>query len=212
MPSFPTSVFAPTNKSNGQTIDASHVNDLQNEVVAIEGGYINGTAPLNSSGSTVGTLSVTGGSTFASRPLMPPPEAIRVTDCTSALDQNTTNALTWPTQVYAINSSIHSTGTNPSRFTPQTTGVFVMDAGVQIVTGAANSTAWLQLEIEDSSGTLIGRSNIQGFGGSVAPIARIAASKRFDVVGGWLRIVGKQASGSSHSVFGSASWCDVRKL
>jgi hypothetical protein len=66
MPSFPTSVFSPTNKSAGQTIQAAHVNDLQDEVVAIEGGIRNGTAPINSSGSTVTSLSVTGDSTHGS--------------------------------------------------------------------------------------------------------------------------------------------------
>lgn len=65
MPSFPGAVFNPSARTNGQTIDASHVNDLQDEVVAIETGYLNGTARLNSSNSTLGTLSVSGGSTFA---------------------------------------------------------------------------------------------------------------------------------------------------
>lgn len=65
MPSFPTSVFAPATRSNGQTIDASHINSLQDEVVAIEGGYLNGTARLNSSASTLVALSVSGGSTLA---------------------------------------------------------------------------------------------------------------------------------------------------
>lgn len=65
MPSFPTSVFSPASRSNGQTLDASHVNDVQDEIVAIEGGYLNGTARLNSSNSTVANLSVAGGSTFA---------------------------------------------------------------------------------------------------------------------------------------------------
>lgn len=60
MASFPTSVFSPTSKSNGQVVDASHLNDLQAEVTAIEGGYINGTARLNSS-----NLNVLGTSTFA---------------------------------------------------------------------------------------------------------------------------------------------------
>ena len=65
MPSFPGSVFAPTARASGQTIQAAHVNDLQDEVVALEGGYLNATARLNSSNSTLATLSVTGGSTFA---------------------------------------------------------------------------------------------------------------------------------------------------
>lgn len=66
MPSWPGSVWSPSNKSAGQTIDAGHVNDLQDEVVAIEGGYANGTARLNSSASTVTSLSVIGNSTLAS--------------------------------------------------------------------------------------------------------------------------------------------------
>lgn len=64
MPSFPNSVFAPPTRSNGQTIDASHINGVQDEVVAIEDGYRNATAPLNSSNSTLANLSVTGGSTL----------------------------------------------------------------------------------------------------------------------------------------------------
>lgn len=64
MATFPGGVYSPATKSNGQTIDASHINDLQAEVTAIEGGYLNGTAPLNSSASTVAALSVAGGSTL----------------------------------------------------------------------------------------------------------------------------------------------------
>jgi hypothetical protein len=64
MATFPGGVFSPTTKSNGQVVDASHINDLQSEITAIEDGYRNATAPLNSSGSTLATLSVAGGSTF----------------------------------------------------------------------------------------------------------------------------------------------------
>lgn len=77
MASYPTTNKTFATRSNGQVIDASHVNDLQDEVAAIEDGLLNGTARLNSSnstvanlsvlgGSTLGTLSVSGGSTFAS--------------------------------------------------------------------------------------------------------------------------------------------------
>lgn len=65
MASFPDSIFSPASKNNGDTIQASHVTDLDGEVVAIEQGLRNGTAPLNSSNSTFAALSVTGGSTFA---------------------------------------------------------------------------------------------------------------------------------------------------
>jgi hypothetical protein len=65
--SFPDSIFNPTTKQTGDPIQPSHINDLQTEVIAIEQGYRQATAPLNSSGSTVTSLSVTGGSMFAGR-------------------------------------------------------------------------------------------------------------------------------------------------
>ncbi len=65
MASFPGSVKTFTSKNSGDVIQAAHINDLQDEVNAIEAGYINGTAPLNSSRSTVVALSA-GASTLAS--------------------------------------------------------------------------------------------------------------------------------------------------
>lgn len=64
--SYPTSAKTFTTKSNGDTIQPGHVNDLQDEVAAIEAGLLNGTAPLNSSNSTLANLSVPGASTLAS--------------------------------------------------------------------------------------------------------------------------------------------------
>lgn len=64
MASFPDTVKSFASRSNGQVIDAAHVGDLQDEVNAIEDGYLNGTARLNSSNSTIANLSVAGGSTF----------------------------------------------------------------------------------------------------------------------------------------------------
>ena len=55
MANFPNSVPSFTAKVNGQTIDASHINSLQDEVTAI-GGYANGTAPLQSSNATFAAL------------------------------------------------------------------------------------------------------------------------------------------------------------
>lgn len=66
MASFPNSVYSPATKSNGQTVQASFFNDPDAEIAAMQDGYLNGSARLNSSHSTVVALSVTGGSTFAS--------------------------------------------------------------------------------------------------------------------------------------------------
>lgn len=66
MSSYPTSVKTFTTKQNGSgnTIFAAHINDLQDEVAAIEAGLLQGTAPLASSNSTVANLSVLGNSTI----------------------------------------------------------------------------------------------------------------------------------------------------
>ena len=66
MPSFPGTVFSAANRSAGQTIASAHMNAVQDELNAITDGYINGTARLNSSGSTLASLDVNGNSTLAS--------------------------------------------------------------------------------------------------------------------------------------------------
>jgi hypothetical protein len=65
MANYPTSVPSFTNKSAGQTIASAHINSIQDEVVAIGSGLLQGTAPLASSNSTVANLSVSGASTLA---------------------------------------------------------------------------------------------------------------------------------------------------
>lgn len=62
--SYPGSVKVFSARSNGQTIDAAHVNDLQDEVSAIESGLLNGTAPMTSSNATVNNLQVNANSTI----------------------------------------------------------------------------------------------------------------------------------------------------
>lgn len=64
MASYPTSVKTFTTKNTGDDILAAHINDLQDEVTAIEDGLLNGTAPFNAGPSTFTALSVTGGSTL----------------------------------------------------------------------------------------------------------------------------------------------------
>lgn len=64
MASFPTSAKTFTTKSAAQTIASAHMNDVQDEVNAIEVGYLQGSARLNSSHSTMVALSVSGGSTI----------------------------------------------------------------------------------------------------------------------------------------------------
>lgn len=62
--SYPGAPKTFTARSAGQTIASAIINDLQDEVNAIETGLLTGTAPLTSSNTTVNNLSVLGGSTF----------------------------------------------------------------------------------------------------------------------------------------------------
>ena len=76
MASYPTSIFAPSAKNTGDTVQAAHVNDLDNEVVAVETGLRNGlqhALTISTGGLTVSTgntvlgqnLSVAGASSVA---------------------------------------------------------------------------------------------------------------------------------------------------
>lgn len=62
--SYPTAVKTFTTKNAGDTIQPAHINDLQDEVVAIEQGLLGGVSPFQSSNSTLANLSVPGLSTF----------------------------------------------------------------------------------------------------------------------------------------------------
>lgn len=64
MASYPSAVKTFSNRSAGQTIEASHINDLQDEVNAIEDGLLNGTAPLTCSNATVQRLVVSQNAQF----------------------------------------------------------------------------------------------------------------------------------------------------
>ena len=212
MPSFPGSVKSFTTKNSGDVIQAAHVNDLQDEVNAIEAGYINATAPLNSSRSTVATLSVLGASTFAARPTMPPPDAVRVTFGSTQTISSAASTLAWRSQDYITNSSMHSTGTNPERLTPQSTGLYMINAGVLT---SSNSTGYRQLAIFDSSAGVIGRvlhyALTSPAGSDVGIFFQVSGVKRFDVLGGFVTIYFENSAASTLSLL-TESWCAMHKL
>jgi hypothetical protein len=59
MASYPSAVKTFTSKSAGDTIQATHITDLQDEVTALEDGLLNGTAPINSSRITAPSAQIT---------------------------------------------------------------------------------------------------------------------------------------------------------
>lgn len=59
MASYPNAVKSFTSKNAGDTIQPSHINELQDEVAALEDGLLNGTAPINSSRITAPAAQIT---------------------------------------------------------------------------------------------------------------------------------------------------------
>jgi hypothetical protein len=198
---YPTSVFSPSARSNGQTIDASHVNDLQTEQTAVQTALLGTiTHSLNVSGaSTLATLQAVA-STFTVRPVEPPPHAAVVQSTIVDIVLNTTTAINWTHQTLLTNSSMHSTGTNPERLTPQSTGVYVVSANVVMSGQYGASSGNLQLAVQDSSRHAIGEAINTASSNQYNGTVYIAGLKRFDVIGGWVRAVVRIRDASTQSV------------
>jgi hypothetical protein len=212
MANFPDSIYSPAAKSAGQTITAAFFNDPDGEITAIEQGYRNGTAPLNSSGSTVATLSVAGGSTFAVRPVMTPPDAARVfLQAVADLGSSAASTLSFLSQDVVINSSIHSTGTNPERLTPQSTGLYLFSAQLTLA-GAPTAASAVRIDIRDSSAGIIGAQMLTS---TSAAIINVTGFKRYDALGGYARVIPQNISGGSTLSFSTGNnltWFSMVKL
>lgn len=203
MANFPDSIYSPASKSAGQTITAAFFNDPDGEITAIETGYINGTARLNSS-----NLNVTGTSTFANRPITPPPNIARLQIVDPfALAAGTTAAMSWTNQAIITNSSMHSTVTNPTQITPQSTGVYWCHAQIGF---NYSSAGILEINTEDSSGGIVAYALNRSTANS-GPTFSAAGPKRFDVTGGYIRVVVKGA-GSTNSVSTDVTHFTMYKL
>jgi hypothetical protein len=244
MADFPTTPHTFTNFANGATTDAAQVTDIYAEVEAIEDGYLNATARLNSSNSTLANLSVPGGSTLntltagastlatlqvtgnstltgnvtitgtLTAPALAPTNYAIVTGSTSQFANGSSGSVSWPTQS-AVASSVHSTGTNPDRFFPQSTGLYALSVSVTLAGPFADpSTGVIDLSVKDSSGTLVGFTRTNGSAGGRAPSASVIGAKRFDSVGAtpYLRVALLQRSGSTASVDGTLSFARFYRL
>lgn len=167
--SYPTSAKAFATKTAGGVIQPADVNDLQDEVTAIETGLLTGTAPLNSSNSTVASLSVVGGSTIGGGVVIGgalsvagnstiagsltvggafsfsgvvtnngQPRCRLFHGSTQSIPNTTETALTFNSEEFDA-SSLHSTVSNPTRISYQSTGVWLVGATVNFVTATAQT-------------------------------------------------------------------------
>jgi hypothetical protein len=208
---YPTSVFSPSARSNGQTIDASHVNDVQTELTAIENALLGTiTHSVNVSGaSTLATLQAAA-STFTVRPVTPPPHAALVfLESTATIGSSGASTLAFTGQAILTNSSAHSTGTNPERLTPQSTGLyqFAAQVGFSPTTGALPSFV-----LRDSSGANI--ASARQLGSSRETFVQCMGYKRFDVLGGYMTCVLSPEGFSTLSISTAfnVTWFAMHKL
>lgn len=160
MPSFPTSVFAPTTKSAGQVIQPADVNDLQDEVIAVEGAIVNG--PLTLASATItGALVVSGSAQLPRRP------SAQVTHSTlQAVATGTFTGLSWDTES-DDSTGIHSTASNSSRLVLNSSGVWLIGAnvdwsdnssGIRILRVIINDTLLLQADVRGAVSGNMGQS------------------------------------------------------
>jgi hypothetical protein len=182
--SYPTSIKSFSNRSAGQTIGAAHVNDLQDEVSALETGLLNGLQhglTVATGGVTVSTgntvlgqnLSVAGNSTIAGSLVVSSnatitgnltvtgtlvftvPRVRLVHSADQGVAHNTWTGLSWDTEVYDPNG-MHSTSANSSRITfADSTGVY--QVGASLIWNAATGGTYrrLRIQLNDSSGVTL---------------------------------------------------------
>ena len=210
---YPTSVFAPASRSNGQTIDAAHVNDVQAEVTAVENALLGTiTHSVNITGaSTLATLQCAG-STFSVRPVEPPPHgALVFLDSTATLGSSAESTFAFTGQSYITNSSIHSTGTNPARLTPQSTGVYLFSAQLAV---SDNSTGYRAVRLVDSSGTIFAAARIPASSVAANTLLQAHGYRRYDALGGYAVMVYEGSGPSTLSALSGVegTWFAMHKL
>jgi hypothetical protein len=117
--SFPTAVKTFISRNAGDVIQPAHVNDLQDEVAAIEAGYLTGTAPIASSHvSAAAGLSVVGNSTMGSTitigtvPYVFPSSGPVPGSALICFSTGATNRLEWGASPYVMTLIASNSGTD----------------------------------------------------------------------------------------------------
>lgn len=209
--SYPTSVKAFSARSAGQVIASAHVNDLQDEVNAIETALVNGpikpaggsnaappyafnnnaTTGLYSSGANALELA-TGGvkalgidsTQFIDSPTQPRCRVFN--NATQSIADTTVTAIAWNSESFDV-GAMHDTVTNNTRVT-----VPVGGDGLYLVTGqygfAANATGYRQMTIRKNGATTVASSLLpavsatNGVGQNVSTLLTLVAGDYVEVI------------------------------
>ena len=234
MANYPNAVTSFATKNSGQTIQAADINDLQTEVTAIEAGLLQGTAPLNSSNSTVNNLSVLGNSTIAGNVTIggsltvssgltlvggialsgvqtnnSQPRARVYAGSTQALASGAEAAVTFDSEDYDP-QTLHSTGTNPTRITPGSTGVWMFGATVNFAAETQNAYVRFIKNSTTAMGSAVGfignGANSMGYRIQAQAIEVIASTAD------WVEVRAFQNSGFSLQLGNASSRIDQNEF
>ena len=171
MASYPTAVKSFTSKTSGQTIAPAHVNDLQDEANAIEGGLLNGIAHnLNADADNTRSLGSSGTRwNIAADQVSGRPASCRLTSSAAiGVASGAFAGLNWDVETFD-GEGMHSTATNSSRISfVHSTGVYAIGANVEWNTNSSGTVA-IRLVLGDST-------NIAGEAHPAAPGGAVDAS------------------------------------
>lgn len=181
MAQYPTANPSFTTKNTGDTIQPSHINGIQDEVVAIgtdlRGGLqhaltVNGAVTVSTGGLTVSTgttslgqnLTVAGSATLSSLVTAPAqPRCLVFSTVAQQLAAGSFTTITFDSEQFDV-GGLHSTGTNPSRITVPagSSGLYLVGASMLLSTGGAGDQAFLRVVKNSTTEVCNGMSVARG--------------------------------------------------
>lgn len=170
MASYPTSIYTAAAKAAGQTIQAAHVNQLDDEVTAVETALITG--PITLPTSTIANLSVPGNSTLVDVQITNSTITnLQVTNCTivnlvgarepgckvtNSVAQDVPNGgaswtgLSWDTEIHD-STAMHSTASNSSRVLLNSSGMWLVGAQADWRVAVSTGVAFARIMLNDNN-------------------------------------------------------------
>jgi len=222
MADYPTSVKVFTTKVADQVIDPAHINDIQDEINAVETGLLNGFAhdlvPLVDSSRNIGSSALqwkeghfsslyVAGAAVGGAAGTPDAARIRLSTAVGiAAGPGSTVTVEWSTSQILTNSSMWDNGVNRAFVYPQSTGLYLCLVQLHLRghTAGISSRAG-RIFVRDSSITEIGRDMLN-VPISTSAIARVSALKYFDVADGstqYIQVEVENNNASSITILGS---------
>lgn len=202
MASFPGSVKTFVSRNAGDILQPAHINDLQDEVNAVESGYLNGSAPLNSSNSTMFHISalagmnIVGNSTLGSTVTLgtvtyvfPAAAPTAIGQALTAQSTGSTSILQWgsavgiallahnDTEGTTVSSAAYTSLSTVSGFSVDSNTTLIVEFGAR--SAGASGGAGLRVQVNGSVTIHQNSTATATIGGNNSPFSNAAASHGF---------------------------------